>query len=67
LYFVTGFDDSICKSFQVSLGTAAPGITAANESDANFLCHPERSRGIPSHSLAIGATGLIDFASLRAE
>src|SRR5215471_675572 len=67
LDLVPGFDDSICKSFQVSFRTTAPRITAANESNANFRCHPERSRGIPSHLVAGHATGFLDFASLRSE
>ncbi|PYI70533.1 MAG: hypothetical protein DMF08_11165 [Verrucomicrobia bacterium] len=48
LDLVAGFDDSICKSFQVRLGTTAPRITAANESDFELFCHSKRSRGIPS-------------------
>src|SRR5262245_22936988 len=47
LDFVTRFGDSFCKSFQVSFSTTALRITAANESNSNSLCHPERSRGIP--------------------
>src|SRR5262249_41434743 len=54
---VTRLDDPICKPFQVRLSTTAPRITAANENDPNFLCHPQRSRGIPSHSLAGHTTG----------
>jgi hypothetical protein len=39
LDLVASFDDSICKSFQVRLGTTAPRIAAANESDSEFLFH----------------------------
>jgi hypothetical protein len=67
LDLVAGFYDTICKSFQVRLSTTAPRITAANESDSEFFCHPERSRGIPSHSLSGHSTGFLDFASLRSE
>ena len=67
LDLVAGFYDSICKSFQVRLSATAPRITAANESDSEFLFHPERSRGIPSHSLSGHSTGFLDFASLRSE
>src|SRR5207245_10793434 len=67
LDFVAGFYDSICKSFQVRLSATARRITPANESDSEFFCHPERSRGIPSHSLLGHSTGFLDFASLRSE
>jgi hypothetical protein len=67
LDLVAGFYDSICKPFQVRLSTTAPRITAANESDSEFFCHPERSRGIPSHSPSGHSTGFLDFASLRSE
>jgi hypothetical protein len=64
LDLVTEFYDSMCKSFQVRLCAAATRITAANESDPDFLCHPERSRGIPSSSLSDYTMGFLDFASL---
>src|SRR6266508_2488851 len=67
LDLVAGFYDSICKSFQVRLCATAPRIAAANESDSEFFCHPERSRGIPSHSLSGHSTGFLDLASLRSE
>src|SRR6476620_3188180 len=50
LGLVTGFYDTIGKSLQVRLSATAPRITAANESDSEFFCHPERSRGVPSRS-----------------
>ena len=67
LDLVAGFYDSICKSFRVRLSATAPRITAANESDSEFFCHPERSRGVPSRSLSGYAAGFLDFASLRSE
>src|SRR6476619_1098270 len=67
LDLVAGFYDSICQSFQVRLSATAPRIAAANESDSEFFCHPERSRGIPSHSLSGHSTGFLDFGSLRSE
>jgi hypothetical protein len=53
LDLVPGFYDTICKPFQVRLSATAARITPANESDSEFFCHPERSRGIPSHSLQV--------------
>jgi hypothetical protein len=47
LDLVAGFYDSICKSFQVRLSATAPRMAAANESDSEFFCHPERGRGDP--------------------
>src|SRR6266508_1982273 len=67
LDLVAGFYESIRKSFQVRLCATAPRIAAANESDSEFFCHPERSRGIPSHSLSGHSTGFLDLASLRSE
>src|SRR4029077_10857451 len=49
LDLVAGFYDTICKPFQIRLSATAPRIAAANESDSEFFCHRERSRGIPSH------------------
>src|SRR5262245_42127196 len=49
LHPVTGFGDAARQSFQVGLCAAASRITAADQSDLEVLCHPERSRGIPSH------------------
>src|SRR6478735_106935 len=62
LDLVAGFYDTICKPLQVRLSATARRITAANESDSEFFCHPERSRGIPSHSLSGYAAGCLDFA-----
>src|SRR6266480_8030059 len=42
LDLVAGFYDTICKASQVRLSATAPRITATNESDSEFLCHPER-------------------------
>src|SRR5882757_6798678 len=47
LDLVAGFYDTICKPLQVRLSATARRITAANENDSEFFCHPERSRGIP--------------------
>src|SRR5580765_5070610 len=64
LDLVPSLNDTICQSFRVRLSATAPRITAANESDSEFFCHPERSRGIPSHSLSGHSTGFLDFGSL---
>src|SRR5437867_4334810 len=67
LDLVAGFYDTFCKSFQVRLSATAPRITPANENDSEFFCHPERSRGIPTHSLLGHSTGFLDSASLCLE
>src|SRR6476469_4816590 len=67
LDLVAGFYDSICQSFQVRLSATAPRITAANESNSEFICHPKRSRWVPSRSLSSHAAEFLDFASLRSE
>jgi hypothetical protein len=67
LDLAAGFYAASCKSFQVRLSATAPRITAANESDSEFFCHPERSLGIPWHPLSGHSTGFLDFASLRSE
>jgi hypothetical protein len=67
LDLVAGFYDTICNPFQVRLSATAARITAANESDSEFSCHPERNRGIPSRTLLGHSTGFLDFASLRSE
>jgi hypothetical protein len=53
LDLVAGFYDSICQAIQVRFSATGLRITAANESDSEFFCHPERSRKIPSHSLQV--------------
>jgi hypothetical protein len=46
---VPGLDDSTREAFQVPFCSTGRRIAAPNKSNAEFVCHPERSRGIPSH------------------
>src|SRR5437588_498965 len=49
LHLVPGFYDSMCEAFQVRFRSTGRRIAAPNKSESEFLCHLERSRGIPSH------------------
>jgi len=67
LRLVAGFYDTVCKPLQVRLSATAARITSTNKRNSQFLCHSQRSRGIPSHSVSVSATGLLDFALPRSE
>src|ERR1043166_7509547 len=49
LHLVPGLDDSAREALQVRFCSTGRRITTPNKSESEFLCHAERSRGIPSH------------------
>src|SRR6059058_5886586 len=49
LHLVPGLYHSMCEAFQVRFRSTGRRIAAPNKSESEFLCHLERSRGIPSH------------------